>query len=222
MEQSLVAKIAKVALEVSGKLSADARNTEQRYDYISADKVLNEVGRLLANNGVVIFPKIINTEITTTERSVRDRTITRIDARVEFVFTVTDGNTHDECRWIGYGSDYSSPDKAHYKAVTSGHKYFLMKLLMIGAGNEDGEHESVADEQPASQSQRQSTGRMTVEQARETISAGGVRYGDMPKEQLVRALEGLRRALSNPALTMQERELLETKAEAAAILLKLE
>jgi hypothetical protein len=31
-----------------------------------------------------------------------------------------------------------------YKAITSGHKYYLMKLLNIGEGNEDGEHDNVA------------------------------------------------------------------------------
>jgi hypothetical protein len=69
----------------------------------------------------------------------------RYDARVQFCFIVADDESQMELIWPGYGSDYTVPDKAIYKAITSGHKYFLAKLLCIGADNEDSEHETEAN-----------------------------------------------------------------------------
>jgi hypothetical protein len=60
---------------------------------------------------------------------------------VRFEFVITDGETNLNATWFGRGTDYGAVDKAVYKAVTSGHKYFLMKLLNIGVGNEDSEHD---------------------------------------------------------------------------------
>ncbi|WP_395707028.1 hypothetical protein [Casimicrobium huifangae] len=118
---------------------ADKRNREQGYDYISADQVLARGGNAIATAGFAIMPAISDVLLTFTERPNKSP---RIDARVEFIMRVTDGSESIEDAWIGFGSDYTnSVDKAVYKAITSGHKYYLMKLLNIGAGNEDGEHD---------------------------------------------------------------------------------
>lgn len=141
---TLAAKIAAASKEVGGKLATDKTNTQQNYDYISADKILSVCGQALAEQGVVVFPAITDEQVNAFEYSGNR---TRYDAAVRFVFTVTDGETQLELPFVGRGTDYSVPDKALYKAITSGHKYFLSKLLTIGAGNEDGEHE--AEPQPA-------------------------------------------------------------------------
>lgn len=138
MSDTLASKIAKASIEV-GSLSADKRNKEQNYDYLSADQILQKAGDALAKNGVVVIPSITFTEIKATERQGKPP---RLDAQVSFLMTVTDGTEKHESDWVGFGTDYSTPDKAVYKAITSGHKYFEMKLLNIGIGNEDGEHES--------------------------------------------------------------------------------
>jgi len=64
-------------------------------------------------------------------------------------FNVTDGATEYIVAWFGMGSDYTVPDKALYKAITSGHKYFVSKLFCIGEGNEDSEHETEEPAKPA-------------------------------------------------------------------------
>ena len=138
MSDTLASKIAKASIEV-GSLSADKRNKEQNYDYLSADQILQKAGDALAKNGVVVIPSITFTEINATERQGKPP---RLDAQVSFLMTVTDGQDKFECEWVGFGTDYSTPDKAVYKAITSGHKYYEMKLLNIGIGNEDGEHEN--------------------------------------------------------------------------------
>jgi hypothetical protein len=135
---TLETKIAKVSAEL-GAFVADKQNKEQKYDYISADAVLTKAGSALARAGVVIYPSVISADIQAVERQGKSP---RIDATIQFQMIVSDGEKNKELPWFGCGSDYSTPDKALYKAMTSGHKYFLMKLLNIGIGNDDSEHEN--------------------------------------------------------------------------------
>lgn len=145
VSNSLAAKIAAAAVEVGGKLKADKRNTQQNYDYISADKILSVGGQALAVQGVTIIPQVTGREILLAETQKGGQ---RFDAVLTMVMLVTDGQSEILAPWVGCGSDYAVPDKAAYKAMTSGHKYFVMKLLCIGEGNEDGEHEDAPPAQP--------------------------------------------------------------------------
>jgi hypothetical protein len=134
---TLAGKIALASIEV-GNFKADKKNMEQKYAYISADQVLSRAGDALAKQGVTVFPSLLEVELTTIERQGKSA---RIDAKITYSMMISDGEKDIVIPWFGYGSDYMTPDKAVYKAITSGHKYFLMKLLNIGVGNEDGEHE---------------------------------------------------------------------------------
>lgn len=148
MANTLVGKIAAASIKV-GALATDKTNTQQNYNYISADKVLERGGAALAAQGVVVIPTIKVEETIRHEGTNQyGKTQIRYDSIVEFDMRVTDGTDTLEAHWVGRGSDYAVPDKALYKAITSGHKYFLMKLLNIGVGNEDGEHETQPDAQP--------------------------------------------------------------------------
>ena len=160
MSDALAGKLAKAVTNLGGRLKADKRNQEQRYDYISADKVLSEAGQALAEQGIVVLASITEeANVETAYTNSRGEQRQRFDCRVAFVMTVTDGETEKIHTWLGRGSDFSVPDKAMYKAITSGHKYFLMKLLEIGEGNEDGEHQdappAVPGNKPAQQQQQQ-------------------------------------------------------------------
>lgn len=135
---NLAQRIAKAASSVGGKLSADKRNKEQNYDYISSDKMLSVIGQAMAENGVVVFPSVIENQMIIGQTSGGK---SRYDVSVKFEMMVSDGVTTLTMPWLGVGNDYSAPDKATYKAITSGHKYFLAKLFCIGVGNEDSEHE---------------------------------------------------------------------------------
>lgn len=139
---TLVLKIARASIE-AGKFTADKVNADQGYSYISADQVLSRAGQALALNGVIVVPNLIETAITVIERP--NNKSPRLDAHVRFSMIITDGEKEIAVPWDGFGTDYMTPDKAIYKAITSGHKYFLMKLLNIGVGNEDGEHEVEKD-----------------------------------------------------------------------------
>ena len=146
---SIAVKIAKASAAVGGSLKADARNADQNYNYISADKILTVAGQALADAGVAILPAITNANVETATYTNKYGEKTRHDATVTFVMTIAADDGQIEMPWIGCGNDYIVPDKAIYKAITSGHKYFIMKLLNIGEGNEDGEHETKAPDQSA-------------------------------------------------------------------------
>ena len=139
---SLTSKIASASKRVGGRLATDKTNKEQGYQYLSADAILGAGGQALAEEGVVIFPSVIDWAI---NQFVTDKGKTRYDARVNYVFTVACDEEARDFVWVGLGSDYTVPDKAYYKAITSGHKYFVAKLLNVGAFNEDGEHEQAED-----------------------------------------------------------------------------
>jgi hypothetical protein len=145
---TLAARIAAASKDVGGKLKADKTNTQQSYDYISADKMLAVCGQALADQGIALLPAVTHVEVNRLENQSGKA---RYDASVNFVFTLTDGVTQFELPFAGCGSDYTVPDKAVYKAITSGHKYFLAKMLNIGVGNEDGEHEMEEVKPPPSQ-----------------------------------------------------------------------
>lgn len=135
-------KIANVSGLLVGKLKADKTNQQQRYDYLSADLILQEAGMAMAEHGVVLIPSIVAESVETIEYTDSyGKQKTRLDAVIEFEMTVTDGESEIKSKWFGRGSDYATPDKALYKAITSGHKYFIMKLFNIGIGNTDSEHE---------------------------------------------------------------------------------
>lgn len=141
---TLAKQIAMASKQVGGALSADKRNAEQKYDYISADKILTVCGQALADNGIAVFPAVVAEQVDAFEyRDKYNNERMRYDAAVTFHMHVS-GEEGEPLvlPWVGRGSDYSVPDKALYKAITSGHKYFLMKLLNVGAGNEDGEHDA--------------------------------------------------------------------------------
>ena len=183
MEQTLITKIAKAGQDVGGKLKADKTNKEQNYDYLSADKILSDCGQALFTQGVVIIPDILAQEITLHEYTdAYGKAKKRYDARVDFIFHIADETTSYDAKWYGVGSDYSVPDKSLYKAITSGHKYFLMKLLCIGAGNEDAEHE----EEPGEKKQKSApsappNGKSAPESAPATTSEPVIYTGQLAK-----------------------------------------
>lgn len=139
----LIAKVARATIAVGGFLQPDRRNTEQSYDYLSADRIKAVCGQALAAEGIAVIPRIANAVTEPQTHGGKARYV----ATVEFNILVTDGTDSMEMRWVGYGVDYAAPDKAAYKAYTSGMKYLLSNLLIVGAGNEDGEHENIPDDE---------------------------------------------------------------------------
>jgi hypothetical protein len=228
---ALIDKIAKAGAEVGGKLKSDKRNIEQGYNYVSADKILSVCGQALFDQGIAIIPSIVKWDINIIDRG---NGKSRYDAVVDLLLKVTDGETTYEEPWFGMGSDYGAPDKALYKAITSGHKYFLAKLFCIGEGNEDGEHETGEDTpqakptqvkqakppEPAPVVEAPAPDAMSLEDAMNVLNAEGELYGNIPTEKLVIMSNSLRKVLSNGKdLTVDDRAVRERKHQAIGIIL---
>jgi hypothetical protein len=157
MTNTLIAKIAAASIAV-GSLATDKVNASQNYKYISADKILERAGDALAQAGVMVIPSITFEETVQVDYTDNyGKAKSRFDATVHFAMVLADGESQLEVPWRGRGNDYAVPDKALYKAITSGHKYFLMKLLNIGVGNEDGEHDEVQEPRQAAPRTQSST-----------------------------------------------------------------
>ena len=138
---ALFARVTKVMQTVKA-LEPDKKH-QQGYMYISSDKVLQAIGGAMSQHGLVIIPSVTGQAVDIVEyTNNQGKPMTRFDASVTFAMTLadSDGNDHTAI-WVGSGTDFTSPDKAIYKAITSGHKYFMLKLFVVGAGNEDSEHE---------------------------------------------------------------------------------
>jgi len=138
---TLFARVTKVMQTVKA-LEPDKKH-QQGYMYISSDKALNMIGAAMAQNGLVIVPSVTSQTVDIVEyTNQQNKAMTRFDASVTFAMTLADADGNDHTAvWVGSGSDFTSPDKAVYKAITSGHKYFMLKLFVVGAGAEDSEHE---------------------------------------------------------------------------------
>lgn len=205
---TLVSKICKTKSQL-GTFAADKRNKQSNYNYISADQVLDKIGEAMAKNGIVLFSAITDELTNTTEYTgSRGQAISRYDARVVYEMTLSDGEDEKVMAWVGRGTDFSSPDKAMYKAVTTGHKYFLMKLFNVGIGNDDGEHET-PPENALSVSRQQP---VTPEQLKALHAAGTAKYAndwDEKRKNLVSAVTKGRATSSKNLYTDEAQRLID-------------
>jgi len=144
--KGIVERIARASIDV-GSFLPDRDNTHQNYKYISANQIADRCGDALAREGVVILPDITSLELFAIETSKGTK---MHSAKIEILFHVSTDTKEDtlNLRWYSVGVDSASPDKALAKAITTGMKYFTMKLLQVGVGNEDAEHENHSDEDP--------------------------------------------------------------------------
>lgn len=233
---SLPAKVAAASLDVGGKLSTDKRNTQQNYDYLSADKILSICGQALAQQGIIIFPDIASQDIVALDYTDQyGKPKTRHDCKVEFLFHICDGTSEMIQRWYGMGSDYAAPDKALYKAITSGHKYFLMKLMCVGAGEEDSEHEPSEEvKKPAAQPAKAAAPAQAkpaqepaapvlmpddVTAACAWMNSKGVRYGDLDTPTLQIMVNSMAKANEKPETTDEQRAERAEKTAAARLIM---
>jgi len=186
-------KIARASIDV-GAFLPDRTNEQANYQYVSADQIARRAGDALAREGVVIYPEIKDATVEIQETPKGNSRF--CVARVSFVMHISAGDAAEQkrdLRWISLGVDYSSPDKAIAKAITTGVKYFSMKLLQVGIGNDDGEHENP----PAREEARKPIGDLDLENvAREIKSPGAffdatLRYFSVNKDDTMKALDGL-------------------------------
>jgi hypothetical protein len=105
------------------------------FSFVTWDDVGARVGTLLAENGIVTLPSMTACEVvqagtTTTGKPIYRATVTLV---YEFV-NADEPSERTTMTWVGSGDD--SGDKAIQKAATSGSKYLLLKLFMLGGADD--------------------------------------------------------------------------------------
>lgn len=148
------AKLASV-MEAAERIPKRGHNDFHHYDYVTAADVVDHCRKLFLQAGLLLVPSCTDHRITMDG----DSHITTLDLR----YTIVDVDSGEsiECPWVGEGVDKG--DKATYKAMTGGLKYFLMDLLLIPTGD-DPEADAAVDHRKAQRSgggkprQRKSTG----------------------------------------------------------------
>lgn len=127
-----------------GVVAKRGKNTAQRYDYARAEDVIREAREALADANLVLTDEVV--DMTVTEITSSNNNAGRmVDVKLTYRLAVADAEHGEQAPqrldteryfdWLGTGHDYPG-DKAIYKAITGGHKYFLMHLLQIPIGDD--------------------------------------------------------------------------------------
>jgi len=143
---SLVAKLAQVMAAVQ-RIPKRGHNDFHKYDYATEADIAQAIRDELAQRSIAFLPSVesVQREVITNERGKQSGLVT-----LAMTMTFIDGESGQEITryWAGHGVDPS--DKALYKAITGGVKYFLLKTFMIPTGD-DPEQETKAPDAPARQ-----------------------------------------------------------------------
>lgn len=125
----LAAKLAKARKAAKG-VEKKGRNDHHKYDYARAEDVVREAERVLQEEGVLLLPEVVEVVESRPENG-------GLIVQAHLLYHVVDAETGEgfQRAWIGYGHDKPG-DKAIYKAITGGDKYFLAKLLGIPFGQD--------------------------------------------------------------------------------------
>jgi hypothetical protein len=114
-------------------IEADEHNDYDGYDYVSAKRILEIAGNAFAENNIVVVPSVTDSNVE--YRGDQKKGFWLANLKMEMSIFI-DGELFSSVQWVGSGVDYRVPDKAVWKAVTGGHRYFVSKLLMIAEGTE--------------------------------------------------------------------------------------
>lgn len=156
------------------------RNEGQKYNYVRAEDVIAEAQRVLAEVAVIVTPEILDVQLIDSGQT-RGGTMGRIalvklefDVRCADIIGATDeGMVARKIRWSGTGWD-APGDKALYKAITGGTKYFLAHLIGIPFGADPDDDEGA---QPKGASKRKPPAKPENAIPKDRVNAIGRRIG---------------------------------------------
>ncbi len=133
----LFAKVVKV-MQAVRTLPKDGENKFDRYSYITGDAAFEKIGSVMASVGLAMLPSVIEVD-TDESTSQQDKRMYR--TVIHGQITLADSETGETwtSEWYGEGADRS--DKSINKAMTAMMKYYLLRLFMVGSG-EDADEES--------------------------------------------------------------------------------
>lgn len=128
--KQIIAKMVRAMGKIGG-LPKSGVNPVHRYTYIEAKEVFEAVRKACVSENLVIVPSVISEDRTRTTS--RGTPITTVNIEI----TVVDADSGETISMAWCGEAMDSEDKGTQKALTSAMKYGLMKLFLIGEGEED-------------------------------------------------------------------------------------
>jgi hypothetical protein len=141
--KSLNGRIHYVMGEVE-RVAKSSRNTEQRYDYASAEDFINACREAMHEAGLIVGGiKVKQAEHVPFQTS-KGTPMTR--AAYVIIYTLTDIENSGSRDYEVPCEGTDTMDKASYKAMTGGYKYFLRMAFMIGMSDDP---EATHEEPPA-------------------------------------------------------------------------
>lgn len=142
LRAKLTRKMANV-ISKTGKVEKKGTNTEQKYKFASHSDIIQELRKIIADEGIYILPKPRSYDT----REIKSKYGTLGQAvimQMDFEIIDTETGYCIPVRWFGEGHDYG--DKAIYKSYTGALKYFLLDTFMISTGD-DPENENPENHQ---------------------------------------------------------------------------
>ena len=133
---NLAKKLSVVMGEVT-RISKQGYNSFHKYNYATADDVVDELRPLLAKEGIALIAEIVDSE--------RAADITYL--KMTFTFVDSDTGALKVCKWESEASDKG--DKGLNKAATAGEKYWLIKTFLLSTGEEDADATSSSNDEKA-------------------------------------------------------------------------
>lgn len=131
-----------LARKAADAVAKQGHSQDGDYSFARAEDVLEEAGRQLEKRDILIIPSVEEVHWLVGKSG--------MIARVDLTFEVRSTKTGESFtrKWTGTGFD-SPGDKAPYKAITGGEKYFLAKLLGIPFGTDPEADAAPAEQAPA-------------------------------------------------------------------------
>lgn len=123
------------AIQSIGK---DSLNKDQGFRFRGIDAVVDKVGPLLREHGVIVVPGAVDHE---SERYVTKKGSSMMGETVKMSYTVY-GPAGDSFTGAAFGSAADSGDKAMAKAESVALRVFLLEALMIPTGDPDPDESS--------------------------------------------------------------------------------
>ena len=152
-------KIAAVSARMAQEGISKSRNNQQQgYKFRGIDDVYNALAPVLAENQLVILPRVLSREVT--ERvSGNNKALFYVTVEAEFdIVAASDGSKHTIKT---YGEAMDSADKATNKAMSAAYKYAAMQAFCIpteGDNDADASTHEVAPRQARMQQPRSQDG----------------------------------------------------------------
>lgn len=125
-------------MKAIGSIGKDSINKDQGFRFRGVDAVVDKVGPLLREHGVVVVPGALEHE---PERYVTKKGSSMLAESVKMSYTVY-GPAGDSFTGAAFGSAADAGDKAMAKAESVALRVFLLQALMIPTGDPDPDSEA--------------------------------------------------------------------------------